>query len=1552
MKIAKSNIGKLTLLSILTTAIFITAVADVEMSYSFSLINGRYQGNLQWKNRQDKYYWNNDVLPIVAVGYSLKTNLYTIPGRVNYQTLDKDADGLTQYRYLYPRGERMSLMPGELETYGGPDDVPVYLYSPLDSTCPYPRYPHIVLKDKPWYGLNYPDTYKYAPPLDAGDIDATSGVVSGQSDYYDSKAWVSRDDAPLLVSENHHPTQIWIGMPHVKKGESIKDAMNPADYYKGGINDALGNIQDVRGSYIAPNNPSGEGVSYKHTNGEGPGGLMFSMAISWGQEIFGFDMRLPIAIASKESWFCVFWDSSHALFPEWGYAGTDPLYGMGACNTNPYQITTESNIQIAYQSMPDYLNHNISMQEFFSGVNGPGVMKTNIVNSSITFYTVLATGYYGYFSVSRAHRLDDFAANAADDFSMLRIVTYGYNQGKNRPEIFKMRYKQDRTRMLKEKNLSNSDGITGAYEYAPKMIDLMRRIGTCDNVYDWGITWGDIEDFCADLRKHHYANDIPTNTQWTAMKDEMKSAFNKMKGKAPTDGLKSDQISFRYNWLTMIRVMKSFLPQPGVFLPRGSAFYSAFSSGDSKIDFLGAYHPNFYYVGKDQDHESEGPLPDTNWAAEIYWVEPHYKYPSKEQGFPIVGKFPNGNNFTITIDVLDDGTGGGKVSARYCISPGDPAKGGQSLWLDGVHTGGSPKFPVGVDWVDMDDIGSSQSPSGGIRFSATFDANDIKNETRRLYVEANDNSGYRTISWVDVFFEDDGKLDLAISADPPSGTHFVLDTTVTLTVKDENGAKVNGVIIYYTTDGSDPTKTSYVYTAPIKLSGNIGDIHTIKALAIASGYTDAEGEWTYIQDAASAWIKADPDDGTTFKVSLSIKLTSNTDTIFYTTDGSDPKTSSTAILYSAPFTISDEVVIVKGIAKKQGFTPASGQWTYYKDSDSAWIKADPVDGTSFTGQLTVKLSSNADSILYTIDGTDPKTNGVLYTGSFVVSDVLSVVKGYAFGDAYIPVSGTWKYFKESDTAWVDADPGDGTPYGDKLTITLSTNANKIYYTTDGSTPDTTKASQLYNGSFIISGGDVTVKAIAIGDNMEPGDGSWTYIQATLPKVIATPPGQDFAATISVLLSLSSPWSGATIYYTLNNSGVLDESGTAYTGKPIVISQTTTLRARAFADNALPSDTCVEHYTQVFAIDTAWYFDKDGNGTIDYAQLMTNKKPDNLPLEIKMTNPFNSKDIQTISGKNICWENNDPSTKTIEVKLPKEFPFSHKTYFLSGNYGQIKDGKYLKEPFLVKDKIAPVIDNAKYYPGKVINNKSFKRADDTLVVVFTENVSGINSGTGRFFNFITNYGTSYYCDLKKLASTGNQVTFTVENNSIYGVEYPSSSDSIWIRSSDNIGDVLGNNQVVSQNRHAPMKVFPKPWFVKVMPLTPFITMDNPEKISKLELNDNKNISDFLSSNNGLLIDINFLSDLSENEKNLDCKMIVQDPVGNLVISFNGIGENNPNFKTLVRTIFLDKQKVTQLLLFWTGYNHNDRRIGAGSYRAVFEISDDKRTVIVKKNICAK
>ena len=83
----------------------------------------------------------------------------------------------------------------------------------------------------------------------------------------------------------------------------------------------------------------------------------------------------------------------------------------------------------------------------------------------------------------------------------------------------------------------------------------------------------------------------------------------------------------------------------------------------------------------------------------------------------------------------------------------------------------------------------------------------------------------------------------APTANPAGGATVADGSTVTLS------CATAGADIYYTTDGSTPTESSELYSSPIALDFGANNTFTIKAIAVASGFTDsAEAVFTYTKE--------------------------------------------------------------------------------------------------------------------------------------------------------------------------------------------------------------------------------------------------------------------------------------------------------------------------------------------------------------------------------------------------------------------------------------------------------------------------------------------------------------------------------------------------------------------------------------------------------------------------------------------------------------------------------------------------------------------------------
>jgi RHS repeat-associated protein len=144
---------------------------------------------------------------------------------------------------------------------------------------------------------------------------------------------------------------------------------------------------------------------------------------------------------------------------------------------------------------------------------------------------------------------------------------------------------------------------------------------------------------------------------------------------------------------------------------------------------------------------------------------------------------------------------------------------------------------------------------------------------------------------------------------PGTGTYASIQT---VTISDSTA----GATIYYTTDGSTPTTSSTKYTAAITVSSS----ETINAIAVASGYNNSSvaGAVYTINLPAAAIPTLSPGKGTyTSAQTVTISDSTAGATIYYTTDGSTPTTSSTK--YTAAITVTTTETI-EAIAAASGYT--------------------------------------------------------------------------------------------------------------------------------------------------------------------------------------------------------------------------------------------------------------------------------------------------------------------------------------------------------------------------------------------------------------------------------------------------------------------------------------------------------------------------------------------------------------------------------------------------------------------------------------------------------
>ena len=191
--------------------------------------------------------------------------------------------------------------------------------------------------------------------------------------------------------------------------------------------------------------------------------------------------------------------------------------------------------------------------------------------------------------------------------------------------------------------------------------------------------------------------------------------------------------------------------------------------------------------------------------------------------------------------------------------------------------------------------------------------------------------------------------------------------------------------IYYTTNGTEPSSTNgTLYVGPF----DVTEETTIKAIVTRDGFTDSEVTTETFYQVATPTIQNNG--------SNAVSITSATEgaTIYYTTDDSNPTTTSSTE-YTAPLTENISGVTIRAIAVKDGMINSA------IGSGSVTLSCATPVFTRNENNLTISCPFPATgvSIYYTKNGGEPTTSSTLYTGAISV-DIDDVIKAIAVAEGY------------------------------------------------------------------------------------------------------------------------------------------------------------------------------------------------------------------------------------------------------------------------------------------------------------------------------------------------------------------------------------------------------------------------------------------------------------------------------------------------------------------------------------------------------------------------
>ena len=419
--------------------------------------------------------------------------------------------------------------------------------------------------------------------------------------------------------------------------------------------------------------------------------------------------------------------------------------------------------------------------------------------------------------------------------------------------------------------------------------------------------------------------------------------------------------------------------------------------------------------------------------------------------------------------------------------------------------------------------------------------------------------------------EDDGEPEgkvVSVEFEPPPGSYAATQSVALST-------RTPQAVVYYTTDGSEPTEDSEGYLEPL----DIAETTVIKAIAIKAGWETSDlVEAEYKITGKAGYVTFLPEPGE-FTLETKVELTCGTPNakIFYTTDGKEPTPKSNVFEKAIAIPEESEVTI-KARAYKEGWEPGEVNTGKYKVTGHVKEITFSSEPGVYTSGIKLELACKTPSaqIHYTVDGSEPTPKSPKYDKPLSI-DATTTVKARAFLKGWTPsdaLTGTFTITGKVKTLAFKPAPG-LYPKPQQVVITCPDKDAVILYTTDGSDPD--ENSPAYSNPLEISAPTV-IKAIAVISGWEPSDGVIAEYEITgqVEKPVFDPPSGSFDGPKEISLTSATP--GAVIHYTTDGSNPSEKS--AQYNAPIKLVETTTLKARAYKSDWKPSDIVETDYKVV------------------------------------------------------------------------------------------------------------------------------------------------------------------------------------------------------------------------------------------------------------------------------------------------------------------------------------------------------------------------------------
>ncbi|GEM_PF-1207408 len=392
-------------------------------------------------------------------------------------------------------------------------------------------------------------------------------------------------------------------------------------------------------------------------------------------------------------------------------------------------------------------------------------------------------------------------------------------------------------------------------------------------------------------------------------------------------------------------------------------------------------------------------------------------------------------------------------------------------------------------------------------------------------------------------------------------------------------------LIYYTTDGSEPTEDSNLYTDPLELNSST----TFKIKAFRQNWTPSTTVSANYSLKVSS-VNFSPGPGT-YNEAQSIKLTTNTPAakIYYTLNGQEPTQDSN--LYTAPISLSTNTTL-KAKAYKSGWIESNISTGAYYFKVATPVFEPPSGSYGEPQKVSISCATPEAVIRYTTNNTDPTAASSIYTTPLNIT-CSTTVKAKAFRLGWTDSQIATAYYQITNTVAAPTfSPNPSVIYPGPIEVKMAcdTPGASIYYTLDGSDP--TQDANLYSAPVLLTEYTVVkAKAYKPGWNPSPIVSATYQITNTVETPTFEPdPSMAYNGPTAITIECATP--NATIYYTTDGTDPTEKSS-LYSG-PFTLVSSATVKARAYKLGWTPSNIASAFY-QISSEDyqiVAWGLNND------------------------------------------------------------------------------------------------------------------------------------------------------------------------------------------------------------------------------------------------------------------------------------------------------------------------------------------------------------------------